>query len=86
MKKNKFLLILTLLLLMLKLNAQQRNCGTMQHLEFLQSKDPQLKVRMQDNEKKLQNWIKNNANEKLSNIIVIPVVVHVVYNNNNENI
>ena len=71
---------------MLKLNAQQRNCGTMQHLEFLQSKDPQLKVRMQDNEKKLQNWIKNNANEKLSNIIVIPVVVHVVYNNNNENI
>ena len=71
---------------MLKLNAQQRNCGTMQHLEFLQSKDPQLKVRMQDNEKKLQNWIKNNANEKLSNIIAIPVVVHVVYNNNNENI
>ena len=36
-------------------------------------------------EEKIQKWIKDNANSKIS-AITIPVVVHVVYKNNTENI
>ena len=66
--------------------SQGRNCGTMIYLEQQQQSNPELVKKLADNEVKLQKWIKNNANKKLSNTITIPVVVHVVYNNNNENI
>ena len=65
--------------------AQQRNCGTMEYMNLLQSQDPQLQDRMQKDELQLQKWIKNNAKAK-SSVITIPVVVHVVYYNSNENI
>ena len=66
--------------------SQVRNCGTMEHLEYLQSQDPMLKMRMAKNEQILQNWIQNQPEGFSSNIITIPVVVHVVYYNSNENI
>ena len=66
--------------------SQVRNCGTMEHLEYLQSQDPMLKMRMAKNEQILQNWIQNQPESFTSNIITIPVVVHVVYYNSNENI
>ena len=58
----------------------------MEHLEYLQSQDPMLKMRMAKNEQILQNWIQNQPEGFSSNIITIPVVVHVVYYNSNENI
>ena len=61
--------------------SQVRNCGTMEHLEYLQSQDPMLKMRMVKNEQNLQNWIQNQPESFSSNIITIPVVVHVVYYN-----
>ena len=83
MKQLSVFLIISLIVL--SATSQQRNCGTMQYLEFLQSKDPQLKDRMANNELKLQKWIKDNSNPK-STVLTIPVVVHVVWNTNAENI
>ena len=41
---------------------------------------------MNDNEVYLQNYIQNSSENNSSTIITIPVVVHVVYYNSNENI
>lgn len=69
--------------------AQQNNfpekCGTMHLLETHQNNNPQLQVKMQEAEKNIQHWIKNNKGGNKS-VITIPVVVHVVYVNNNQNI
>ena len=75
-------------------SAQQKECGTMEYLEYLKSKDPQLENKMLQHEQALQNWIKTyaasisgkNSINKKSTIITIPVVVHVVYKNATENI
>jgi len=69
-----------------KVPSKERNCATMEHLEFLQSKDPSLKKRMHKNELYLQSIIKSQTNSKSMSIITIPVVVHVVYNTSTENI
>ena len=63
----------------------QRNCGTMQYLSEQIEKNPSLKINFEKTEHKLQQWINSN-NTKTSNVITIPVVVHVVYYNSNENI
>ena len=41
---------------------------------------------MQKNENNLQHWIDNQPEGAMSSVITIPVVVHVVYYNSNENI
>ena len=58
----------------------------MDHLEYLKSQDPLLEERMKKNENNLQLWIDNQPESLSSNIITIPVVVHVVYYNSVENI
>ena len=63
----------------------QRNCGTMQYLSEQIEKNPSLKINFEKTEHKLQQWI-SSSNTKTSNVITIPVVVHVVYYNSNENI
>jgi len=85
-KKSVFILVCLIIFNVNKLKGQERNCGTMIYLEQQQKNNPTLVKKIKDNEVKLQNWIKNNANKNLGSIITIPVVVHVVYNNNNENI
>ena len=65
--------------------SQNRTCGTMQYLEFQKEADNLLHNRMLKNEILLQKYIKNNT-FKSNSIITIPVVVHIVYNNSNENI
>ena len=47
-----------------KQSAQQRNCGTMQHLEYLKGKDKQLEGRMLKNEINIKNWIKTQSGNK----------------------
>ncbi|MFD2551596.1 immunoglobulin-like domain-containing protein [Bizionia sediminis] len=67
--------------------AQERNCSTMENLAFRMQKDPGLAQRMQDIEVFTQNKIQNMQNNRVDgNIITIPVVVHVIYSNANENI
>ena len=87
MKKFNFanLLLLTVLSVNI-LFAQSRNCGTMLYLYQQSQTNPNLKQIHDDNEIKIQNWILSKENNSLNNIITIPIVVHIVYNNNNENI
>ena len=47
---------------------QNRNCGTMQHLEYLKSNDPDLQNRMLKNENYLQQVIKSQYQFKSFNI------------------
>ena len=84
--QNKITVLLFLLFSSLFSFSQIRNCGTMEHLEFLKSQDPLLEDRMQKNENNLQHWIENQPESLSSTIITIPVVVHVVYYNSTENI
>ena len=87
MKKSNILITLIFFILFIgQLSAQKRICGTMDYLEFSKSKDSSLDQRMQHNENILQQMILNQSENSISNIITIPVVFHVVYNNTNENI
>lgn len=64
----------------------QRNCGTMQHLEFLKSNDKHLESRMNDIETQTARFVEQQASMKTSAVINIPVVVHVLYNTTSQNI
>ncbi len=67
----------------------KRNCHTMHNLEYRQSKDPTLQQRMQDIENFTLRKVKkmNTSQGKIvGNVIQIPVVVHVIYSNSQENI
>ena len=48
--------------------------------------DPYLFQKMQNQELQIQQWILNNSSKENTSIITIPVVVHIVYYNNTENI
>ena len=64
----------------------QRNCGTMQYHQQMLDEDPSLFQKMQNQELQIQQWILNNSGIENTSVITIPVVVHVVYYNNTENI
>ncbi|WP_046746098.1 M43 family zinc metalloprotease [Kordia zhangzhouensis] len=70
------------------MSAQDRNCSTMDNLEFRKQQDPQLEARMQQIEEFTRQRIQEmGSQESISgNIITIPVVVHVVYRTTQENI
>ena len=65
--------------------AQVRNCGTMEHLEYLQDKYPKIKQNMRAIEQHTQNFIRNGGIQSRA-VITIPVVFHVVYNTSAENL
>jgi hypothetical protein len=69
-------------------NAQSNKCLTMQHLQKSLAKNPTLKQRMVESEKATRNWISNNSRSKKASegVIVIPTVVHVIWNDPIENI
>ncbi|WP_353777308.1 M43 family zinc metalloprotease [Winogradskyella sp. 3972H.M.0a.05] len=67
--------------------GQERNCSTMENLEYRKQQDPDLERRMQQIETFTQTKIQQmQANRVDGNIITIPVVVHVLYRNSTENI
>ena len=69
------------------LNAQNEKCATMHALEKRINKDSMVQVRMQNTELETQKWIsKNKNNVKSDAVFTIPVVVHVLYNNQTQNI
>ncbi len=86
MKKITFLF---LLLTGVVFSQQKRNCHSMNNLEFRQQKDPAIKQRMMEIEKFTQNKLlqMQSLQKKIDGeIIKIPVVVHVIYSNSQENI
>ena len=67
--------------------AQDRTCATMENLEHRKTLDSSLEKKMLEIENYTSQKILSNRGAKILNdIITIPVVVHVIYSNNNENI
>jgi hypothetical protein len=87
MKKQITLLLLSLLFVGI-LSAQERDCSTMENLEYRKQLDPQLEARMQQIEDFTRQRIQENGTQEsiTGNIIIIPVVVHIIYNTAQENI
>ena len=85
---KKLYLVIVVLLTVFFANAQQRNCGTMQHLDEIRQRDPGVDNRMDVENLDIKHWITNNtsSSKSIPNIITIPVVVHVIYKNSSQNI
>ena len=85
---KKLFLVIVVLLNVFFANAQQRNCGTMQHLDEIRERDPGVDNRMDVENLDIKHWISNNtsSSKSMPNIITIPVVVHVIYKNSSQNI
>ena len=85
---KKLCLVIVVLLNVFFTNAQQRNCGTMQHLDEIRQRDPGVDKRMDVENLDIKHWISNNtsSSKSMPNIITIPVVVHVIYKNSSQNI
>lgn len=68
-------------------HEQHRTCGTVDYNTHLKESDAQIKQSMENVERDIQNWLAANP-QSLSNksIVTIPVVVHVVYKTNYQNI
>ena len=64
----------------------QRTCDAMDHLNELEQKDPSIKIKMDAIEKHTQYILDQASTRTVDGIITIPVVVHVVYNEEGENI
>ncbi|AXG69081.1 pregnancy-associated plasma protein-A [Kordia sp. SMS9] len=87
MKKQITLLLLSFLFVGM-LSAQDRNCSSMDNLQYRKQLDPQLEARMQQIEDFTRQQIQLYGTPKSisGNVITIPVVVHVVYRTSQENI
>jgi len=79
-------IIFTALAIMLSVNAfAQRQCGSQLNLEEIQKTDQKRYQRIMDMESQLQIRLRSSRSLP-AGIITIPVVIHVVYANNTENI
>ena len=83
---KKLILLIFITISCVAVQAQTRNCGTMEHLDEIKLNDPQVEQRMQVEESVIQNWIANNPESLMLNVITIPVVVHIVYKTSAQNI
>ncbi|HEY3249712.1 MAG TPA: M43 family zinc metalloprotease, partial [Ignavibacteria bacterium] len=61
----------------------KRNCGTVEHMEMKLRNDNVYKRYLEEIEKYIEQYAKNNKNQD-NLVITIPAVVHVVYNINNQ--
>ena len=83
---KKLITLIFIAIFCVAVQAQTRNCGTMQHLDEIKLNDPQVEQRMQVEESVIQNWIANNPESLMLNVITIPVVVHIVYKTSAQNV
>ena len=89
MKKQLLLLCLLLVTSISNLQAQVKKskCYANVHLENHKKNNPNLSKEIELNEVFIKQWISSNGMEnKTRKSIVIPVVFHVVYHNNEENV
>jgi len=85
--KTRLILWTFCLSLIHTLSAQQRECATMSNLEYRSQIDPNVERKMLEIESYTQRKIQELQSRSIEgNIITIPVVVHVIYSNSNENI
>ena len=81
-KMIKIQLTLFVVMITSSLVFSQERCGTMNRLNYEMTIDNQLNHKRQ----KIENKIKKLKNFNFQNSYVIPVVFHIIYENNNENI
>lgn len=88
MKKIIFSLVLCYLCTtVINVHAQEDICGQATVLTLAEKHDPNLRAKMQSMEAQLQHYLHNLADQKDNEeIITIPVVFHIVYNNDAQNI
>lgn len=89
MKKNLLIIVLALLtILTFDTYAQSNKCATMEILNKRISNDPSIKERMKNSEAKTQKWVTEHPKQKRggSQIITIPVVFHIIWNDPIENV
>jgi len=77
-----------LIMLTLSSKAQERTCGTMDVLQRQMEESPGLSRKMNDIERITQECIQRsrNNNERIDGTVTIPVVVHVIYQTDEQNI
>ena len=83
-KSITIIISIVFLALYTQINAQ-RNCGTTNYLNYKLSENPMLKQKMNHIEKEINYWI-SNSKRTTEEIIYIPIVFHVLYNNSTTNI
>ncbi len=81
-KMLKIQLILFFMIITSSLVFTQERCGTMNRLNYEMTIDNQLNTKRQKIENKIKRW----KNVNFQNSYEIPVVFHIIYENNNENI
>ncbi len=88
MKQKLLVIALLLSWVTFSAKAQERNCHTMDVFEQQVQENPSLLDKMNSIESRTQSFIeKSDAyRSAVSGVVTIPVVVHVIYNNSNENI
>jgi len=85
--KNKITLLFMCFLFIGNIFAQERECSTMENLEYRKQLNPALESRMEQIETFTQAKIAEMQTNRIDgNIITIPVVIHVLYRNSTENI
>ena len=84
MKTNLLLLAAILFVTSGKIIAQ-RSCASYEHLQEQMKNDPAFAKKIQENEKKFENYFRGNQNPR-NESVTIPVIVHVVYNTAGQNI
>lgn len=67
-------------------STAQRNCGAMEYLDYQLEQDPKRTIKLQQIENQTNDWISGNKEKRDRSIITIPVVFHVVYNSEHQNI
>ena len=81
----KIIFTLTLLIISIISTAQER-CGTESHTKNMMSNNANYAIAREKVNAQTEKWIKNQPNHSKKTIITIPVVVHVVWKTNQENI
>ncbi len=88
MNRLHLLLVLVLSTFYTTVFAQQeRNCHAMDVLEAQKAADPSIEDSMNAIERHTQDYVNNHSEEaRVNGVITIPVVVHVIYSNSQQNI
>jgi hypothetical protein len=85
---KKLLLIAALFFFGFSAFAQQKyiRCGSTEYMKQQIAKDPAYAIRMQQIEQQMEDWIATHPKSDEKSTIIIPVVVHVVWNTTEQNI
>ena len=81
----KVYLLLLVSIICMSLNAQNK-CGAKEYTNYLIKQNPQYGIEKEKVNLETKNWIANRSQQRKSNIITIPVVIHVIWETNVQNI